>query len=207
MKIISIDGLDNIGKTTQLNLLHQIPEKNFSCSILAEITKYTRSWPLLSHEKMREWRFSSCPSKEFFDLIFRSYKARFKSALQSKKDFVFYDRGMHMLVATCNATARIREDLSEALITQATLKIEKRMKKVGEEDFTFFLLYSYNINESINYSLSRENFPSEKYTLYQKYLCDKLFLQIKSNAYDYVLSCKGKSKYQIHREIMKVILA
>lgn len=127
IKAISINGLDDTGKTEQIKLLSG--EKVINCA--GGLGAYSNHWPKLNPIDFFNWWFQNVPCFELFSIIIESIKRRQLAHEPNKLNID--DRGTKMFRAVCAATLSIREKASAERAIETVNAIFD--KELGEELF------------------------------------------------------------------------
>lgn len=172
MKIISINGVDNIGKTTQINLLKI--RNNYNVKIMESLWKYN---PILEKKLQEPWRwFNASNLDEYLVLMFDAILRRQEQALLSQEDLVVLDRGFAMFLATIKSTIQIKQNLSS---NDATYIVDEFLDKnyawrKSKEDASILLQFSNNDDANVNLTMLRSkedwiNYSLDEINQYKKY--------------------------------------
>jgi hypothetical protein len=195
--IISIDGLDNSGKTTQIEWLSKFPEENIIKA--PPLHKFDDYWNSIQGVDFSNWWFINSSTKEHSHLISRSAQKRNISIPSTSVTVV--DRGLLMLRNVCIATS-IAKDLPFEESIKIVNKIFSSNCDFGLEDFRILLLYNNDVTESVNNLILREREPVDsRYLNYQKNLYRLILDDHLSNQYNLTIFTEGKSILQIQNEI------
>lgn len=179
---ISLNGADNIGKTTQLAWLQRgMP----GAQLLGTIDGWDLRWREVAGDDFAGWWFERSSTEEHVGLVAASASARQAGAGQ----LALEDRGVPMLRAVCAATAAIKEGLAlgGALKRVQTLWPEFA---AAERRRTVHVLLRRSADPlaEARAALAREQEPvGERYAAYQQLLIDALDMQAQDGTYDLVL--------------------
>lgn len=199
VNLISINGPDNIGKTTQIKMLNQSFSKmGVMCCNSGGIHCYAPGWPKTTRENLRIWRFNEIDIRDFVDIVFTSYVNRNNMAT-TDCELHLLDRGFHMLEATCLATSIVRSNPEYQIAKSEIERIKKSIKY--RENHCILMIHSNDLVESVDKSLSRESHYSSIYAEYQRVLHELLYNQIEQNIYDPVIFCNRKSIRDVYNEL------
>ena len=105
MKILSLNGLDGIGKTEQIKWLSG--EEAINC--LGGLSAYSERWPKLKSIEFFNWWFRDVPCNELFSIIIESLRTR--QLAHKEGQINLNDRGSRMFKAVCVATLLVREEV------------------------------------------------------------------------------------------------
>ena len=104
---VSLNGVDNVGKTTQLAWLHRaLPDAH----LVGTIDAWDSRWQAVATGDFAHWWFVDSSTAEHVDLVLGSHVAR----RAASGPLALEDRGAPMLRATCAATAALKDRLSPA---------------------------------------------------------------------------------------------
>ncbi|MEK7101006.1 MAG: hypothetical protein AAB921_02810 [Patescibacteria group bacterium] len=169
MSIVSLSGVDGIGKSEQIALLRSHPQVRYG----GPLTQYSDKWPKLSPADHFEWWFKRVPFERFLDLVIESLNERRHQVIGG---FVnVQDRGERMFKAVCVATLLTRE--STVGFSDATRIVDSAFKSgLAHEEGKEILLVRderYGLNASVlneANKLERESpFSTEQNNTYSKY--------------------------------------
>jgi len=200
---ITINGLDNSGKTIQSDLL------NFSLSsfyLSPPLDFFEKKWKEVSKNNFSEWWFVKSTTEELTSLLQYSSEKRYENTLSHT--FTIVDRGSIMLKNVCIATSCIKDRIS---LSEAKEKIKTIFNWdnyiCSLESINIILLYDNHIDNSVTNLLKRDNHPfNHRYELYQKHLYELLLNDCTDkNLYDCVIYTKNKSIIDIQNEIRKYL--
>lgn len=178
--IISINGIDDVGKSQQIKLLQFYNGENLIFT--KPLIEYSQKWPKLKGHDMFNWWFHEVGIDEFVDIVIESLNAR-NSMIRNK--VMILDRGTLMFKAVCSATISIRTgcalidsiDKVDTLFAQGLSYRQEDERNVlllpneqyqesiapyiallrsGSDDFTkedneFYLYYQKLLKEAVNF--------------------------------------------------------
>jgi hypothetical protein len=184
---VSINGADNVGKTTQIALL--------PCrySILLPGSLHESDEKLGSLHRnglLKEWWWGS-PDDEFVSTIFSALRDRFSASMASKqKAMAVFDRGSAMFKAVAVATIAVKNKDYELI--DARKRVEEILHDkdipVFAEHLAILLKHGDDIDESVNITLAREVEPEDaRYRTYQTLLQTELQHQQECGVYHHVI--------------------
>jgi hypothetical protein len=104
---VSVNGLDNIGKTTQLAWLHRAMP---GAHLAGTIDAWDSRWQEVAAGDFARWWFEDSATSEHAALMLDSHAAR----RAGSGPLALEDRGLPMLRAVCAATAAVKERISVA---------------------------------------------------------------------------------------------
>ena len=180
---VSLNGVDNVGKTTQIELLpsHYTVHK---AKGLHESDEKTGE--LHRRDLLRDWWWNS-PNEEFVRSIFGALVRGTHNSIAVEGDSVtIFDRGVAMFEAVAVATIAFKSpdhNLDKARATLHTI-LESSGLQVPKENLAILLKHGDTLEDSIQITMSRESDPSdERYRLYQNLLHIELQRQESSKVY------------------------
>lgn len=102
---VSLNGVDNVGKSTQLSWLHRgMP----GAQLVGTVDAWDARWKDVASGDFAHWWFVGSTTPEHVELMLRSHAVRRAGSGR----LALEDRGLPMLQATCAATAAIKEGIS-----------------------------------------------------------------------------------------------
>lgn len=179
---VSLNGVDNVGKTTQLAWLHRgIPGAHLAGSVDA----WDSRWREVASGDFAHWWFVGSTTGEHIDLMLRSHVARRAGSGQ----LALEDRGLPMLLATCAATAVIKDGLSPIKALRLVDRVAADLPSADHRREIHVLLRRSDdcVREAAE-ALHREPRPAnERYSAYQHALAEILSLQVEQGEYHAVV--------------------
>ena len=130
--IVSISGLDNVGKTTQTNLLqYAVPNS----VVLPPLHKFNKdTWEKLPND----WWFNS-KTEEHTNLIYDSNKKRYEFSTETPiskfNSFYILDRGAVMFKDVCIATCMLKDKLDRDAANQKVISISSENWSLESSEF------------------------------------------------------------------------
>ena len=122
--IISISGLDNVGKTTQAKMLHE----NHSGLISAPLhINQTEAFPKKKGKELSSWWFNKENAEEFVDTIYKALAQRYQMALECDEPIVIMDKGIDFYDTRVKATLLAEgfpEEQIVDMMTKARIKYD-----------------------------------------------------------------------------------
>ena len=178
--IISLNGIDGSGKSTQAELL-----KNKNPNLIDVFGSLENYIPFNQDKRDFDWWFLNSSPQEFLHIIYKSISERNEKIKLSNKPIIIIDKGIinfDIRVISTLLTKSLNEEKSKELIQSK--KEELNIKDI--EDFKIFF-----INSSPNQKNQNLKFHEiyENYQIYQKKLLEKYL----SNTYknDIIFNSKG----------------
>jgi adenylylsulfate kinase-like enzyme len=179
---VSLNGVDNVGKTTQLRWLSRgMP----GADPVGSIDRWDHRWKELAAGDFAAWWFETSSTAEHVGLMMRSHVARRRGS----SAIALEDRGLPMLRAACAATAMVKEGLS---VEQALAVVDGLVAGLPAADdrreVHLLLLRCATPEAEAAAALARERKPTRLYRAYQLALAEVVHLQAVQGAYDAVLT-------------------
>lgn len=195
---VSLNGVDNIGKTTQLAWLHRgWPE----ASLVGSVNAWDQRWEHVAGGDFAHWWFVTSTTAEHVNLVLRSHLARRRGS----GPIALEDRGLPMLRATCAATAAVKEALHPA---EALARVDKLAAHLttglaaAHREFHVLLRRSTDTRQEADEALRRETQPvDERYAAYQLALAEILALQVAHGDYHVVLDVADAPILTVQKQI------
>lgn len=184
MKIIcSINGIDGVGKTTQVDLF----KANYGKFVetVYGLEGYG-GFPNLTGEKLHKWWFEESSINEFCDAIYESLNNRNKNILDSKKTIIILDKGVLNFDARIRATLKAR-GFKENEIEEA---INKSKTKTGFKDIenVKILIKSNDLKKE---KIKLEEYNNSQIDMYTKYEIEQIKeINKKMNVFDFIIDYK-----------------
>ena len=184
---VSLNGADNVGKTTQLGLL----PSSLALSKVGGIHEYDRKLHDM-HQKglFKEWWWTST-DEDFVLAIFKAVASRYWSPrVKDSSGATVFDRGATMFEAVTTSVIAVKSmdhDLDKARTIMRTI-IEDHRLQFPSEDLAILLKHGKNLEDSVRITMSREASADDRYTLYQQLLQEELKHQVSRGAYRHVIS-------------------
>lgn len=200
IEFLSLNGPDNVGKTTQMRLLSEArPE----IQMLGSAHEHApHLWRVLPAESAAWW-FETSSTSELTRLLFESHRMRAEA--RRPGGVAVIDRGHAMLVATAAATCAVKENVSVGVARAAVANIQRSMATPPPE-FALLLLISPDVETSLAVSQERDPTPwSARYLRYQRTLHEVLMQQIEEGAYDRVIDWRARSRAEVQAEVLAAV--
>ena len=99
--IVSISGMDNVGKTTQAKMLNEKYGNLFSKPLHINQTK---AFPKLNDMELSKWWFNKDNAENFVDTIYHACAERYIMALKNESPIVILDKGIDFYDTRVKAT-------------------------------------------------------------------------------------------------------
>ncbi|MDR7303506.1 hypothetical protein [Haloactinomyces albus] len=193
---VSLNGVDNVGKTTQLAWLRRgMP----SAHAVGTVDAWDSRWREVASGDFAQWWFVDSTTAEHVDLMMSSHTARRAGSGR----LALEDRGIPMLRATCAATAAIKDALSPTEALQLVDRIAINFPAADHRREVHVLLrWSCDPASEAAESLCRETRPvDERYSAYQHALAEILSLQAERGDYHAVLDLGNDPILDVQRRL------
>lgn len=178
---VSLNGVDNVGKTTQLRWLHRAMS---SAHLVGSIDRWDSRWSEVAAGDFSRWWFEESTTVEHVRLMMESHRARRRGS----GPLALEDRGLPMLYATCAATAVVKDHLAPGEALREVERIAGEFASKDRRELHVLLRRSNNPTDEAASALDREERrPDITYTSYQRALAQILDLQVANGDYDIVM--------------------
>jgi thymidylate kinase len=104
-KILSLNGVDKVGKSTQARWL-SLDSGSVAIEVAAPLSQFHPAWREIAD--MTAWWFSPDNTDDFIDVILDSVRFRRESAESSRAQLVVFDRGLDMYFAVLVASIQVK---------------------------------------------------------------------------------------------------
>lgn len=198
---VSLNGVDNVGKTTQLSWLHRgLP----GAHLVGTVDAWDSRWQQVAAGDFAHWWFVASTTAEHVGLVLGSHAAR---RAGSRGQLVLEDRGLPMLRATCAATAAIKDGLSPTKALRLVDRIAAYLPATEHRREVHVLLRrSQEAAREAREALHREARPAgARYAAYQHALAEVLLLQVGRNEYDAVLHLGDDPILDVQRRLRECL--
>jgi dephospho-CoA kinase len=192
---ISLNGPDGVGKTTQLGWLARgLPDS----TILGSLRSYDPRWNQYDDKSLSRWWFIESTTEEHVDLLLSSLSKRRAGA---QPGLNLLDRGTPLVLATCAATAVIKEGITVAAALATVRTLSKRYKKIeGAGDINFLMMHG---KDTWEHQYAR--FEDPTYQEYQKILHTILKHQIDEGEYGEVIYRHSLPVIEVQNQIRRYL--
>jgi hypothetical protein len=193
---VSLNGVDNIGKSTQVAwLARAMPDAHMA----GTVDGWDARWQEVAAGDFAHWWFTGSTTIEHTELMLRSHAARRAGSGR----LALEDRGLPMLLATCAATAAIKDGLSPAEAMRLVDRIAADLP-AGQprREVSILLRRSADPRREADEALRRERNPvGEQYARYQRVLAEILALQASRNTYHLVMDIGQQPILDVQRRL------
>ncbi|MBO0914466.1 hypothetical protein [Streptomyces laculatispora] len=193
---ISLNGPDNVGKTTHLV---RLAERWDGCQPLGAVHEHDpEPWARVAGGDYARWWFETSTTVELTEMLLAGHAKR-AAARQAGRTGLL-DRGLPMLLAVSTATCVVKDGLtvSQALKTVTSIA----GSRAGASEISILLVPSLDAERSYAIASAREGRPwTGIYPEYQRTLHAVLLHQVGHGAYTDVVDCEGRSLDDVHHDV------
>ncbi|KAL8971689.1 MAG: hypothetical protein Q9197_003145 [Variospora fuerteventurae] len=203
---ISINGVDNVGKTTQMRLL----PSHYTISKISRFrVENTRIDELHQQGLLQRWWWESTSEDFVYSMVDTLAHRYWNATIELDSKLVLFDRGVAMFEAisvAVIATKRPDHDLDRARMAFCTILEESKLH-LPKETFAILLTHGESPIESLQITLSREKeILDERYRLYQVLLQSELQRQERDGVYQHIIRISATSSIgNVQNELREVI--
>ncbi|MCO6003773.1 hypothetical protein NE236_02165 [Actinoallomurus purpureus] len=192
---VSLNGADNVGKTTHLRwLARAIP----AATNVGTVDRWNPEWKTVAEGDFARWWFLDSSTPEHVRLIFESHTAR----RTASGTLALEDRGHPMLIAVCAATAAVKERLSPESALHRVVELLPDTRQAQRLELHVLLRHASDPLEEAALALAREGAPSSPwYADYQRNLARILNIQARQGEYSFIVDRGDRSILSIQDEI------
>ncbi|RBM17301.1 hypothetical protein [Streptomyces sp. PT12] len=192
---ISLNGPDNVGKTTQLR---RLAERSPRFQALGSVHDHDPgTWQRVAGEGYARWWFETSTTTELTRMLISGHTKR--AAAKAAERTGLLDRGRPMLLAVAAATCALKDDLS---VPAALERVTALAEEPSPDETSVLLLPSLDSDRSYAITSARENRPwTGVYPAYQRLLHQVLLLQSELEMYPVVVLSEGRSAADVHAEV------
>ncbi|MFD0202636.1 MULTISPECIES: hypothetical protein [Saccharothrix] len=193
---VSLNGVDNVGKTTQLAWLHRGMR---DAHLVGTVDAWDNRWRDVAAGDFAHWWFVGSTTAEHVGLMLGSHVAR----RAASGPLALEDRGLPMLRAACAATAALKDGLSPAKALRLVDHLAVELPAaVPRREVHVLLRRSVNHAREAAEALRREPQPvNERYATYQRMLAEILSLQVDRGEYHAVLDLGDAPILDVQRKL------
>ena len=201
--VVSINGSDNVGKTTQIALL----PPRYSIRLLGSLHNVDgKLADLFRSGSLKSWWWTSS-DEDFVTTIFTAVQARHELAQESGADVTILDRGTHMFEAVSIATIAVKNNIVD--LEDARQRYEGLLAAMGvtvqPEHVSVLLKFDCPVGEAVIRTLERESDPvDDRYREYQRILHAQIMHQVAGARYQHIVEADG-SRLEVQNRIRKIL--
>lgn len=203
--IVSINGSENVGKTTQIALL----PPHYSIRLLGSLHDVDgKVADLVRLGNLKSWWWTSS-DEDFVKTIFTAVRTRHELAQESGADVSILDRGAYMFEAVTIATIAVKNNIVD--LEEATQTLECLLGRMGltarPEHVSILLKFDCPAGEAVEQTLERELDPvDDRYRGYQRLLHAHITHQATVGRYHHIVEADG-SRLEVQNRIRKVLFS
>lgn len=194
---VSLNGPDNVGKTTQLS---RLAERWEDFQPLGAVHEHDpEPWARAAADDYARWWFETSTTVELTEMLLVGHAKRAANREAGRTGLL--DRGLPMLLAVAAATCAIKDGLTvgEAFTTVTGIA----GSRAETPETSILLLPSLDPERSYALTSAREDRPwTGVYPAYQKTLYTVLLHQADHDAYTAVLDCEHHSLDDVHATVL-----
>ncbi|MFI2486865.1 hypothetical protein ACH47X_08145 [Promicromonospora kroppenstedtii] len=193
---LSLNGVDNVGKTAQLSWLARAID---GAHHVGSADKWHRRWADLAGEGFAQWWFEDSSTAEHTALMFSSHVAR----REASGPLALEDRGLPMILAACAATSAVKDGLTPQDALDEVTHITRELPQPAHRHEIHLLLRRHSDpTQEAAMSLQREaQSVGDRYRAYQEALAQVLAIQVEQGAYDMVVDQRDAPILDVQRAI------
>jgi hypothetical protein len=194
---VSLNGPDNVGKTTHLV---RLAERWEGFQPLGAIHEHDpEPWARVASGDYALWWFESSTTVELTELLLVGQAKR--AAAREAGRTGLLDRGLPMLLAVATATCVVKDGLTVGEAFKTVTGIAG--SRAAAPETSILLLPSLDAERSYAITSAREGRPwTGIYPAYQKTLHAVLIRQVDHGAYTAVVDCEGRSLDDVHASVI-----
>ena len=199
---VSLNGADNVGKSTQIGLLPH----HYSISVVGSLHDCDQKiGQMVKAGNMDKWWWS-CSDEDFVCTIFGALGRRYWNSLINEQTAIaVYDRGTAMFEAVSVAVLAVKSEGNDLKEARAKLDriLQQQCLHVPREKLAILLKHGANLGESVEITLKREHKPTnERYRRYQTLLQTEIQFQEENGVYQHIIVA---GEPDTHREVQDKI--
>lgn len=164
---VSINGMDNVGKSTQAKLISKNYEELFSSPLHIN---QTEAFPKKSGAELSKWWFDKDNALEFVNTMYKAIKQRYEMGERSEKSIILLDKGIDFYDTRIKATL-LTNGFSDANVYKMITKAKRDNGLVNSfEDLKIFI----TPDEGVVDHIKEKNAENDE--LYRKYMTKNIEL-------------------------------
>lgn len=198
--LISFNGPDGSGKTTQIDLVATLPGY---LNLGALHDHDPLPWAAAAAGDYARWWFEEVPTTTLTDMLFSGHQRRVDVA--GPADRALLDRGFPMLTAVAAATASVKDGVA---VRDALDSVLRRASPAPPPEFSILLLPAFRASESLRITSARSERPwTTVYKLYQVRLHRALTLLWRRGVFSVLIVTNTRSTLDVHSAVLKSLEA
>ncbi|MFB7936244.1 hypothetical protein [Streptomyces sp. NPDC056049] len=194
---VSLNGPDNVGKTTQLV---RLAERWDGFQPLGAVHEHDpEPWARAAADDYARWWFKTSTMVELTEMLLAGHAKR--AAAREAGRTGLLDRGLSMLLAVATATCVVKDRLTVGEAFKTVTGIAG--SRATAPEVSILLLPSLDAERSYAITSAREGRPwTGIYPAYQKALHAVLLHQAEHGAYTAVVDCEDRSLDEVHSDVV-----
>ncbi|MFI1257517.1 hypothetical protein ACH4U6_27555 [Streptomyces netropsis] len=194
---VSLNGPDNVGKTTHLV---RLAERWNGLQPLGAVHEHDpEPWARVAAGDYARWWFETSTTVELTELLLAGHAKR--AAARESGRTGLLDRGLSMLLAVATATCVVKDGLTVGEAFRTVAGIVRSRAEAPET--SILLLPSLDAQRSYAITNAREGRPwTGIYPVYQKTLHAVLLHQADHGVYTAVVDCEDRSLDEVHADVI-----
>ncbi|MFE0689405.1 hypothetical protein ACWGNE_21170 [Streptomyces xiamenensis] len=194
---VSLNGPDNVGKTTHLV---RLAERWNAFQPLGAVHEHDlEPWARVATGDYARWWFETSTTVELTEMLLAGHTKR--AAARETGRTGLLDRGLPMLLAVAAATCVVKDRLTVGEAFKTVTGIAGA--RAATPETSILLLPSFDAERSYAITGAREGRPwTGIYPEYQKTLHAVLLRQVDHGAFTAVVDCEGRSLDAVHSDVL-----
>ncbi|MFG2565221.1 hypothetical protein ACGFR6_07235 [Streptomyces sp. NPDC048567] len=194
---VSLNGPDNVGKTTHLDRL--ATRRHIFQSLGAVHEHDPEPWARVAAGDYARWWFETSTTVELTEMLLVGHAKR--AAAREPGRTGLLDRGLPMLLAVATATCVVKDGLTVGEAFKTVTDIAG--SRAAASETSVLLLASFDAERSYAITSAREGRPwTGIYPDYQKTLHAVLLHQAGHGTYTAVVDCENRSLDDVHSDLL-----
>ena len=197
---ISLNGPDNVGKTTHLA---RLARHSNDFQLLGSVHEYDpERWSRVAVGDYATWWFEKSTTAELTEMLLAGHAKR--AAARDAGCTGLLDRGLSMLLAVASATCMVKDGLTVEEASKAITGIAGSRAIAPET--SVLLMPSFHAERSYGITSAREGRRwTGIYPAYQKALHTALLHQADFGAYTVVVDCEDRPLDDVHGNVLDLL--
>ncbi|MFE5854471.1 hypothetical protein ACFQ61_14810 [Streptomyces sp. NPDC056500] len=194
---VSLNGPDNVGKTTHLV---RLAERWNGFQPLGAVHEHDpEAWARVAVGDYARWWFETSTTVELTEMLLVGHARRAAAREEGRTGLL--DRGLPMLLAVAAATCVVKDGLAVGEAFKTVMGITG--SRAAAHETSILLLPSLDAERSCAMTSAREGRPwTGIYPAYQKSLHAVLLHQTEHGAYNTVVDCEDRSLDDVHSDVL-----